>query len=734
MLFGYNGFYAIVFALLFAFGFQQQKSEKFLAPYRSNHDPNYCSSSPLSISKDFWVDQNGNWDSSPNYDSSNPVYMLKMDNARMESSEYSSMIKYFDSEMEKMSIKAAKRDAVWNYVAYSSFSIRYECSKGGSVTMYLAGDASIVLGKSIKYDASFLNDVDIYPPYEGTTVFDVGSKKLNINFWVDYTGGEVGEPIVITEPIPTILKIADKDCGFEFNLGVAKTSIDVRSIATCLAVNYGLANYENLVNMGDLGKLKSIWEKAYPAEYAASSKLRQNLDILEHRQMGYYSDPFYPGMDPILCGNYDGKRSCALIVNGQVILPVTSSMGAINLNRTYGCFYRYGQTRCSSASQDNCELNGGQNGQFYIGFIFIPKSKSDNVETFGNLIEWQDIIYKFQSQSSDDYDEQFQDAAYNSMSITPLIQMVLKEFISDSNYTNVANKHHELLRVNFTDKYTIGKVTSTCPSNLKLNLRQSFKEKLCDRCSMMTIGFSNNFNDVYGNYFGYPIGSGSTRFLEGDKSKYSGQIYKPSIFTNIMQSPPTTLVDAVMVCTSPATQVAVSNFGVTISNAQVIFSIFVSVVTALIVFFWNRIADKHPKMKRILTQHEKQKLLKQAHFSLLRLIGNSVNRKERKIYHDVLHAIDLLDETENIPATELVEIIRKLRIFHKDTQVVPGDEWGDNNINDEENLTKNSEISKARKLSFLPLSIQQQDAMKFKLPINASKIQNDDSKNDKGER
>jgi len=737
MFFGFNGFYVIVFSLLFAFGFQQQKSEKFLAPYKPNHDPNYCTSSPLSISRDFWVDSNGNWEGSANYDSSNPIYMLKMDNARMELSEYSSMIKYFDSEMERISLKAATRDSVWNYVAYSSYSIRYECSKGGSVSMYLAGDASVVFGKSIKYDATLLNGKDIYPPYEGTTAFDIGSSKLNINFWVDYTGGSIGEPIVIVEPIPTILKIADNDCGFEFNLGIAKASIDVRSLSTVLAINYGLADYENLINMGDLGSLKSIWEKEYSSDYAAYSQLRQNLDILEHRKMGYYTDPFYPGMDPILCGNYDGKKSCALMINGKVVLPVTSSMGPVNLTQSAGCIYRYGQTRCSSITDtpDNCELNG-QNGQFYVGFIFIPKFKSTNTATFGNLIEWQDVIHKFQVQSDDNYDEQFQDAAYSSMSITPLIQMFLKDLgISVSNYTSdVANLHDTLLKLNLTTTTGIGKSsTATCPDSLTENLRKSFKENLlCETCSMMTVGFSNNFNDAYGNFFGYPIGSGSTRFLEGDKSKYSSQIYKPSIFASIIQQPPTTLVDTVMICTSPESQVAMNNFGVTISNAQVIFSIFCTVVTGILVFVWNRMAEKHPKMKRMLTAKEKQKLLKQAHFALLRLIGNSVNRKERKMYYDVLHAIDLLDETENIPAIELIEIIKKLRVYQKDTQVVPAND-DDMNDDDEENLTKNSEIRKARQLSFLPQSIQDQESMKFRLPPSGQPPNDDDSKNDKGE-
>jgi len=137
-------------------------------------------------------------------------------------------------------------------------------------------------------------------------------------------------------------------------------------------------------------------------------------------------------------------------------------------------------------------------------------------------------------------------------------------------------------------------------------------------------------------------------------------------------------------------------------------------------------------MKRMLTAKEKQKLLKQAHFALLRLIGNSVNRKERKMYYDVLHAIDLLDETENIPAIELIEIIKKLRVYQKDTQVVPAND-DDMNDDDEENLTKNSEIRKARQLSFLPQSIQDQESMKFRLPPSGQPPNDDDSKNDKGE-
>lgn len=85
-----------------------------------------------------------------------------MKNMKMTLEDYQEMIEYFEEDIKKMAIKASQRDATYNYIAYSCYSMRYFPVSGGTVDFYLSGDASVIFNtdyESVNFFIASKNDV-----------------------------------------------------------------------------------------------------------------------------------------------------------------------------------------------------------------------------------------------------------------------------------------------------------------------------------------------------------------------------------------------------------------------------------------------------------------------------------------------------------------------------------------------------------------------------------------------
>ena len=118
----YQTMYVGLFAALFILNFSIQSSVTYLAPLEKGYSK-YCTETPMSITDSYWIDTNGSYQGSVNFDPSHTVYRLEMKNMKISFGEYQQMIDYFENEVKKIGQRASQRDATYSFVAYGESSL-----------------------------------------------------------------------------------------------------------------------------------------------------------------------------------------------------------------------------------------------------------------------------------------------------------------------------------------------------------------------------------------------------------------------------------------------------------------------------------------------------------------------------------------------------------------------------------------------------------------------------------
>ena len=192
-----------------------------------------------------------------------------------------------------------------------------------------------------------------------------------------------------------------KFAGSRQEKGKALMELDVRSMATVLAVNNGILPVRHLTKLLDFEDFFKDW---FLKNSNSGSTTDINIQEILKNKMSFYKDDHYPDMQPIICAeNKDGNQACGMLTgNSQqhVVIPVASNKGLGNtLNshkysscpsgllapNTVGnvtacdCPWNYYIQRCTIDDSPDCEFMPsnqgtpfGFKGEYYIGFIFLP--------------------------------------------------------------------------------------------------------------------------------------------------------------------------------------------------------------------------------------------------------------------------------------------------------------------------------------------------------------------------
>jgi len=193
-----------------------------------------------------------------------------------------------------------------------------------------------------------------------------------------------------------------KFAGSRQEKGKALMELDVRSMATVLAVNNGVLPVSHLTKLLDFEDFFKDWflEKGSNS----NSTTDKNINEILKNKMSFYKDDHYPDMQPIICAeNKDGHEVCGMLTgNSQqhVVIPVASNKGFGNTLKSHkysscpknilasntvgnvtacDCAWNYYIQRCSVEDSADCEFMPsnqgtpfGYKGEYYIGFIFLP--------------------------------------------------------------------------------------------------------------------------------------------------------------------------------------------------------------------------------------------------------------------------------------------------------------------------------------------------------------------------
>ena len=477
------------------------------------------------------------------------------------------------------------------------------------------------------------------------------------------------------------------DLGFHDTGEKASSSIDMRSVATVIAVNSNLVSVNLLTKTASFGELI---DKLNVTEYDSQSQL--NFEKLKQMDMAFYDDEFYEGMEPILCGKFtvnDRKvELCSLVVSGTVAIPVLTSEG-LNDKSSYDeidldlqkkrCLFQLQKLRCDRFSFSDCELdyveqydyNGWGFNHYYFGLIYISNNDLSNKGVFGQYLEWVDILLRFMKNDIDNYDDNFQSAAYNIMATYRYVQIFDTLKTNDGHYDHLS--HSRALNTTFysyfNSSYYNAYPSHQCPAHYSTLLHNGFKELCGDVvCKMMVTPYRNQ-DDAFSFFLGNYVGVGTNRFKAGDKSTYGSQMYREGPFKKVRESPPSQLVSEVLTCRQNPTNIFVNSIGITYSNSQLLLGIVFSGFAAILIRIWNR-RQNSPKVFSVTKKNYLYKQTLAAAFNCIddrmkileeKLIDNN-NNEYASLYHDILDVIDLVDQVDDIDPHLLVKLIKSMKI------------------------------------------------------------------------
>jgi hypothetical protein len=269
------------FAGLFYYLFETNKGTVFLSPRNGVDNTAICESVPATNTGLFLATRDGLWGGAKGFVYSNAFLFVSAVNLEISEMEYSKLLKSLGQKLKEIGKIMENSDLTVNLMYWFSFSALYDPLNTAN-RVSLIGDPSIALNRHY--------------------IFGTVASAQGVCFYTDAPASLDSTSSILTYSIPYYMY--NYDCtnigGPPSNLGASPFSsaaffdlkFDIRSLMTALAVNYGVLNFEYLIEI--------------PA-------LRQEVLSLNltFREM---FDPKFPGMSPIQCLT---EKACAIRVGAN---------------------------------------------------------------------------------------------------------------------------------------------------------------------------------------------------------------------------------------------------------------------------------------------------------------------------------------------------------------------------------------------------------------------------------
>jgi len=323
-------------------GYNAAVGATYLATLDGTTASSYCETLNVANTGTFLATQGGYWEGQLNFEYSTASYSGSLTSYTMSYDEYVQMMKNLYVSVKTIGNYSTQYDLATNLLFWFSFSALPTMSN--TVQRFnLIGDPSVVFDRQ-HITATFSNaqgDCNI----SNLASFDASRSMLSVDY--NYHNF-VSSPVCNHTASPT------KNLGYipGMRSDFFQTSVDVRSLVTCLSVSVGILDFLQMVEI-------------------ASTRSTYSIDGVTYNTSEFY-DPQYPGMTPLSCiETFDHKhQQCLLKINGLYTLPFFHHKGN-NSDLPMGCI-------CSSISAFDKQYAFApcNRFEFLIGFLFFPETSS----------------------------------------------------------------------------------------------------------------------------------------------------------------------------------------------------------------------------------------------------------------------------------------------------------------------------------------------------------------------
>jgi hypothetical protein len=350
----YTGSFLIILITLFfvanfAYLFQSNLGQVFLSPLSSPDSSANCKAVPSSNTGTFFATKKGLWAGGDGFNYAEAGYQLTVTNLELTPHEYDLSMSSLYGYVNGLGIATSGFDLAINLLNWFSFTALQ--NEGVAANRFnLIGDPAITFNRQNIFGAISSVAGDCYLDGQFATM-DVANGNLLLTIPVDaYINN-------------TLCSQAGGDLaylGFDSYAGNTQfqLQIDVRSLVTAIAVNYGIL----------------------PLEYLSEIVVTRITDVNSSITYSRYYDPKYPGMTPISCLRFppdpDVKDSSPFIIcslnlhKGTVAVPFFHHSGSDSSNPV--------PCNCSTLTvEDLADKYHPCNAfTFIAGFLYFPSAAS----------------------------------------------------------------------------------------------------------------------------------------------------------------------------------------------------------------------------------------------------------------------------------------------------------------------------------------------------------------------
>eukprot|EP01035_Chromulina_nebulosa_P018737 gene18737-24502_t len=288
----------------------------------------YCCEVPVTITGTFLADTSGTWDTEPDFFYARSAYSMTVAGLSYTNDQYKTVLTSISKKLRRIGSKAVNRDYAWNVIALSSYAAN-DLTRG-SLKFYSTADAGIIFDKQI-YGANIASsDVSCNLLY--TAAYTASSAQLSLSFDLNFSYTNAHDKVVYNCPYtandgcynPCSSAMALNSFGYDPNKNspTLDFTIDMGSVTTAVAVNYGLIDLSDLIEVPGDNARKDLFNRM---NFSAIPILNNNATF----NISSYYDVLYAPTAPIYCVTFTNISisQCLLRFGNTLVYPVVTSWG-----------------------------------------------------------------------------------------------------------------------------------------------------------------------------------------------------------------------------------------------------------------------------------------------------------------------------------------------------------------------------------------------------------------------
>jgi hypothetical protein len=344
---------AAIFILIFSSGYNTTRQTKFLTPVSEVRESENCDSVSISNTGQFMATQGGLWEGSTGFQYSSAAYILKCTNFVTSAEEYASLMWSVFFQLQNVGKQLTINNLGINLLYW--MTLAFTTDYGNVQRIDMVGDPGTVFDR--ENTAGMISS--IYGDCNATAIssFDSSGKLMLSYNYQEY----VDNSICYASAQPFVLGYIS---GVNTNQLTVK--FDVRTLVTVMAVNLGILDFDQLVEI-----------PGYSSNYTYAGT---------PYNVSRYFNPKYPGMSEFSCIKDIDLKKCIVSIGATYAIPLFNHMGQNGI-LPQPCF-------CSSINVSELDNQYFPCNMFYLmsGLMFWPEAMFSPNAAFEMILKYNESI------------------------------------------------------------------------------------------------------------------------------------------------------------------------------------------------------------------------------------------------------------------------------------------------------------------------------------------------------